>query len=78
MCIVVEAINDASASAKFPTKANLKGKPARKSFLKYLLLQDTLRQGPRLTLGSQTGEQTPKKVVFQLSESISQSKKILH
>ena len=36
------------------------------------------RQGPRLTLGSQTGEQTPKKVVFQLSESISQSKKILH
>ena len=36
------------------------------------------RQGPRLTLGSQTGEQTPKKVVFQLSGSISQSKKFLH
>ena len=36
------------------------------------------RQGPRLTLGSQTGEQTPQKVVFQLSGSIFQSKKILH
>ena len=38
----------------------------------------TQRQGPRLTLGSQTGEQTPQKVVFQLSGSISQSKKNLH
>ena len=34
------------------------------------------RQGPRLTLGSQTGERTPKKVVFQLSGSVSQVKKI--
>ena len=33
------------------------------------------RQGPRLTLGSQTGERTPKKVVFQLWRSVSQPKK---
>ena len=36
------------------------------------------RQGPRLTLGSQTGERTPKKAIFQLWRSVSQSKKILH
>ena len=33
------------------------------------------RQGPRLTLGSETGERTPKKVVFQLWRSVSQPKK---
>ena len=39
---------------------------------------DLGRQGPRLTLGSQTGERTPKKAIFQLWRSGSQSKKILH
>ena len=57
--------------------ANTKTKPVRNPSWK-LQYRELTRQGPRLTLVSQTGERTPKKVVFQLSGSVSQSKKILH
>ena len=60
--------------------ANLKSEKevgCRRSIVEYLE-SSRPRQGPRLTLGSQTGERTPKKAIFQLWRSGSQSKKILH
>ena len=44
----------------------------------YCSLLSLVRFPNPLAFGSGLGERTPKKVVFQLSESISQSKKILH